>query len=97
VYEPTNLGNYFWVALWDGSTFIAANSGTVGFQVFANALNAGYYTLNNSYTSGSTSTRTISVRVGGALAQTLQINGNANGALTGSSARIQMTVWEIAA
>jgi hypothetical protein len=98
VFEPANSGNYFWLALWDGSTFIAANSGTVGATVFVSSLNAGYYTLNNSYTSGSTAARTIQVRVGAQTdGQTIQINGNSNAALTGSSARIQMTVWEIAA
>ncbi len=95
--EPTNVTNLFWIALWDGSTFIAANSGTALYTSFAGFLNAGYYTLNNSYASGSTSARTIQVRVGSIDAGTIQINGNASGSLTGSSARIQMTVWEIAA
>ena len=97
VCESNNLGDSFWLALWDGSTFIAANSGTVSYSSFASNLNAGYYTLNNSYTSGSTSARTVQVRVGSNTAQTIQVNGNATSAQTGSSARIQMTVWEIAA
>ena len=96
--ETSNDCNQLWLALWDGSTFIAANSGTVSSSSFASNLNAGYYTLNNSYPSGSTSARTIQVRIGtDGGTQTIQINGNANGVLTGSSARIQMTVWEIAA
>ena len=98
--ETSNLCNLLWLALWDGSTFIAANSGSAPPTSFTGSLNAGYYTLNNSYPSGSTSTRTIQVRIGtDGGTQTILINGNANGdgAFTGSSARIQMTVWEIAA
>ena len=97
--EPVNQSNVFWLALWDGSTFIAANSGTAFASSFSANLNAGYYTLNNSYTSGSTSARTIQVRAGAdaVTSTTIQINGNSSGSFTGSSARIQMTVWEIAA
>ena len=95
--EASNVSDILWISLWDGSTFIAANSGTALYTSFTGGLNAGYYTLNNSYTSGSTSARTIQVRAGANQAVTIQINGNSSAAYTGSSARIQMTVWEIAA
>ena len=96
--ENTNFADICWLALWDGSTFIAANSGSVAYLSFSSGYNAAYTSLNNSYAAGSTSTRTISVRAGmnGGIG-TVYINGNSYANYTGSSARIQMTVWEIAA
>lgn len=94
--EAANSGDGQWLALWDGSTFIAANSGSLLYSHFAGNLNAGYYALNHSYAAGSTSARTIQVRAGHNGAATIYINGNPGFGLTGSSARLQMTVWEIA-
>lgn len=96
--EESNTADMCWLALWDGSTFICANSGTWRFTSFAGNLNAAYISLNNSYTAGSTNTRTIQVRAamnGGS--NTTYVNGNSGSNYTGSSQRVQMTVWEIAA
>jgi hypothetical protein len=95
--EESNSGDMGWLALWDGSTFIAANSGTASFNRYASNLNVTHVSLNNTYVAGSTSTRTISVRAGFNAGTSIYINGNSTSNYTGSSARIQMTVWEIAA
>lgn len=98
VNEESNFGDICWLALWDGSTFIAANSGSALSTHFAGNLNMACLSLNNSYSAGSTSTRTISVRAGiNAGAGTTYVNGSSSSNYTGSSARVQMTVWEIAA
>jgi hypothetical protein len=94
--EESNTGDKCWLALWDGSTFIAANSGTASPSHFNSALQMAHQSLNNSYTSGSTATRTISVRAG-MDGTSCYINGNSTYNNSGSSQRIQMTVWEIAA
>lgn len=96
--ENSNFADICWLALWDGSTFIAANSGSIVYSAFGSGLNSAYTSLNNSYAAGSTSARTISVRAGmNGGAGTVYVNGNSYSNYTGSSARIQMTVWEIAA
>jgi hypothetical protein len=98
VQESTNGGDKSWLALWNGSTFIAATSGHASFHSFASNLNVANLSLNNSYSAGNTSARTISVRAGmDAGGHTVYVNGNSYDNYTGSSARIQMTVWEIAA
>jgi hypothetical protein len=97
VSEESNVGDIGWLALWDGSTFIAANSGNALYTHYVSNLNVTHVSLNNSYSAGSTATRTISVRAG-FNAGTAYINGNsASYNYTGASQRIQMTVWEIAA
>jgi len=98
MHEEANLGDAWWLALWDGSTFVAANSGTWNYLNFANNRNAAYHSLCHTYSAGSTSTRTISVRAGlnGGTGSQQWINGNSSAAYTGSSARTQMTVMEIA-
>lgn len=97
--EEANNGDRGWLALWDGSTFIAANSGNALFNHYSSNFNVTHVSLNNSYVAGSTATRTISVRAGfdGGAGANIYINGNSTYNYTGSSARIQMTVWEIAA
>ena len=96
--EDANAGDVWWLALWDGSTFVASNSGTWGYNNFANFRNAVYQSLCHTYSAGSTSARTISVRAGlnGGTTIHQYVNGNAYSNYTGSSARIQMTVMEIA-
>lgn len=95
--EETNVADIGWLALWDGSTFICANSGTASYNRFSTNLNMGCYSLNNMYASGSTSTRTIQARAG-YNGGTAVINGNTYGYVyTGSQARVGMTVMEIAA
>jgi hypothetical protein len=99
VSEVTNFADIPWLALWDGSTFVAASSGSANSNNYLNGYNVGCYSLNNSFSAGSTSARTISVRAGmnSGTGNTAYINGNAVSNYSGSSARIQMTVWEIAA
>lgn len=93
-----NEGNVLWLALWNGSTFVAANSGTANYTSFANNLNFSYQSLNHAFTSGNTNTRIISVRGGNdGGTNTTSINGQGNSNFTGSLQRVQMTVWEIAA
>ena len=98
MHEDANLGDVWWLALWDGSTFVAANSATWVYTNFANSRNAAHHSLCHTYSAGSTSTRTISVRAGlnGGTGSQQYINGNSYLSYTGSSARIQMTVMEIA-
>jgi len=95
--EEANSGDRVWLALWRGGNFIAANSGSPLYSHFAGNLNMSCLSLNNSFASWGTTTDTISVR-GGIDAGTVIINGTGNALYnyTGSSARIQMTVWEIA-
>jgi hypothetical protein len=96
--EDANVGDVWWLALWDGSTFVAANSATWTYTSFANSRNGIYHSLCHTYDAGSTSTRTISVRGGlnGGSTVHQYINGNSYLSYTGSSAKIQMTVMEIA-
>lgn len=97
IYEDTNFGDITWLALWDGSTFISANSGTWHYSVFGGSKNSAYRTLNESWTLTNSNTRTISVRAGiNAGSGTTYINGNTYLNYTGSSARVSLTVWEIA-
>jgi hypothetical protein len=95
VSENSNFADMCWVALWDGATFIAANSGT--WLYTAVNLNAAYISINEAYAAGSTAARTIQVRAamnsGGG---TTYVNGNSGANYTGTSAQIRMTVWEIA-
>jgi hypothetical protein len=96
--EEANIADIGWLALWDGSTFIAANSGSAFYTRYVGNLNVTHVSLNNSYVAGSTATRTISVRAGlNGGTGTTYVNGSSGANLSGSSARIQMTVWEIAA
>lgn len=93
LYETSNIGERCWLALWDGSTFIGANSGTAPGTNFGSSLNVAYTSINYEYTAGSTSTRTISVRAGGDTTVTINTN-----AYTGTDERlISMTVVEVAA
>ena len=95
--ESTNGADWAWLALWNGSTFVAANSGTWLYTNFGGNLNAAYTSINEVFAAESTATRTIQVRAamnGGS--QTTYINGNASNNYTGTSAQIRMTVMEIA-
>jgi hypothetical protein len=96
--EETNSADMCWLALWDGSTFISANSGTWRFNLFTSNLNGAYISMNDGYVSGSTSARTIQVRAAmNSGSSTTYVNGNSSANYTGSSQRVRMIVWEIAA
>ena len=92
--EETNSGDMGWVALWDGGTFIAANSGSPRYVHFASNLNSTHVNVNNAYVAGSTSTRVIQVRAGFS-GGTAYVNGNSQYYYTGGNAVIEMIVWEI--
>jgi hypothetical protein len=95
--EESNIADNTWLALWDGTTFIAANSATWLYTHFAGSLNANYTSLNESFSAGSTSTRTIQVRAGmNGGTGTIYINGNSSANYTGTSNQVRMLVWEIA-
>lgn len=95
--EETNNGDKLWLALWNGATFVSASSGGILYSHWPTGLNASYISICSSFDAGSTSTRTIQVR-GGIDAGTVYINGNSTfDNYSGSSARLQMTVMEIAA
>lgn len=97
VSENSNGADMCWVALWNGSTFIAANSGTWLYTHFGSALNAAYISINETFSAGSTATRTIQVRAAmNSSGVTVYVNGNASANYTGTSAQIRMTVMEIA-
>jgi hypothetical protein len=98
VSESSNGADMCWLALWNGSSFVAANSGTWLFNHFVGNLNAAYISINESFPAGTTAARTIQVRaaVNGS-GFTTYVNGNASANFTGTSAQIRMTVWEIAA
>jgi hypothetical protein len=97
IHEESNFADTPWLALWDGSTFISANSGTWRYSNFASGFNGAYRTLNESWILTDSNTRTISVRAGfNGGSGTTYINGNSYHAYTGSSGRARLTVWEIA-
>jgi hypothetical protein len=95
--EESNIADNTWLALWDDTTFIAANSATWIYTHFAGSLNGNYTSLNESFSAGSTSTRTIQVRAGmNGGTGTIYINGNSYSNYTGTSNQVRMIVWEIA-
>jgi hypothetical protein len=93
--ETSNSGDICWLALWTGSTFVAANSGCVLYNHFSGNLNMAHHSINHITPSWGTSAQTVQVR-GGMNAGAVYINGNNTYVYTGSSARISMTVMEIA-
>lgn len=93
--EETNTGNLVWLALWDGNTLIAANSGQANYLHYTGNMNVAHLSINNSYISGSTIPRIIQIRGGLDVGQ-VYINGSGTHNYTGSSARIQMNILEIA-
>jgi hypothetical protein len=93
--ETSNIGDICWLALWAGSTFVAANSGSVLYNHFSSNLNMAHHSINHIIPSWGTSLQTIQVR-GGVNGGAVYINGNNTYVYTGSSARISMTVMEIA-
>jgi hypothetical protein len=96
--EQSNGADMAWLALWDGATFVAANSGTWVYSIFVSNLNAAYISLNESFSAGSTAARNIQVRAGmNGGSQATYVNGNSTSNFTGTSAQIRMTVMEIAA
>jgi hypothetical protein len=96
VAETSNTADDFWLALWNGTTFVAANSGNVPASSWAGSNDAAFLTLNHVYVAGSTDARTISVRVGANETHSLRVNASELG-YTGANARIQMTVTELSA
>lgn len=96
VAEEANGGDIPWVALWVGSTFVAANSGNWLYSHFAGSLNSIYANINHVWPSWGTVAQVVQVRAG-INAGTAYINGGSVTSYnyTGNSARISMTVMEI--
>ena len=95
--ERTNTANICWLALWDGSTYVAANSGTWYYDSFGSSLNAAYTSINELYDAGSTATRNIQIRAGIDSGTVYANGGGHSSSYGGTSAQIRMTVMEIAA
>ena len=94
--EETNNSNLAWLALWYGTTFVAANSGTGSYLAFNNNLNTVHHSLNHVIPSWGTSLQTVTVRAG-MDSTNCYINGQGyTNPYSGSSARISMTIMEIA-
>ena len=96
-YESTNVADNFWLAGWQGSTFISAVSNTPHYSSFSGSLNSGSLGYFGKFTPGNTNSITYSIRGG--------MNGgngtanfqNANGPYTGSSCRSHMFILEMEA
>jgi len=95
VSEESNAGDMCWVALWNGSSFIAANSGTWLYTHFGGNLAGNYHTVHELFNSGSTTTRLIQVRAG-MNTGTAYINGSSFYNYNSINAQVRMTIMEIA-
>lgn len=97
--ESANTGDIPWLALFNGSTFISAVSGSWAYYQFVGNQNGAYNVMQELFSAGSTATRNISIRAGmNSGGSTTYINGNEMANYTDAPrARIRMTVMEIAA
>jgi hypothetical protein len=99
IHEQSNVLDVPWVALWVGSTFYFANSGSARYDCFASSYNMAHHNLNHVISSWGTSTQTVQIRAGmgtGGGGQTFYVNGNTAYYYSGSQARISCTIMEIA-
>ena len=96
VMEQANVGNTPWISLFDGTTFISANSGGWFYGAYGGFYNSLFASLNEHYASGSTTARTIQVRAG-IDTGTAYINGNLYAGYSGASSQIRMTIMEVEA
>lgn len=95
--EENNAADMCWLALWNGSSFVAANSGTWLYNHFTNNYNAAHLNINEQFVAGSTTTRTIQVRAGmNSGSSATYINGNSTSNYNSINAQVRMIVWEIA-
>ena len=96
--EDTNQNNYFWLALWNGTTFVSAVSGGARFTNYRDNLNETTLNYVGSFSAGSTDARNIQMRCGANAvgATSVHINGNANGSYSGSSNRFTVFLAELA-
>jgi len=95
--ESSNAGDKPWIALFNGSTFVSAVSGTLAANSFLGSVQGGYYVMCEYYAAGSTSTRNITIRAGMDGTGTY-INGNSTYNYgTNTSQQVRMIVMEIAA
>ena len=96
--EDTNQNNNFWLALWNGTTFVSAVSGSPRYLNFRDNLNATTLNYVGSFSAGNTNARNIQMRCGAnaGTATTIHINGNANGSYSGSSNRFTLFLAELA-
>ena len=94
--EESNSGNIPWISLWNGATFVAANSGHSIDSRFAGSLGMAHHSICHTFAAGSTDQRAIQVR-GGFDGGTAYLNGASSAYYAGSSARISMIIQEIGA
>jgi len=94
--EESNGGNMCWIALWNGATFISANSGSSLDSRFAGSILMAHQSICDTFSAGSTSARAIQVR-GGMDGGTGYLNGASSPNYNGSSARCSMVIQEIGA
>ena len=94
--EESNSANIPWLALWNGSSFVAATSGHGLDSRYVGSLLAETFSMCHTFSAGSTSERAIQVR-GGLDGGTVYLNGASSANYTGSSARISMIIQEIGA
>ena len=98
IHEQSNVLDVPWIALWVGSTFYFANSGSAPYTSFSGSLNMAHHSLNHVISSWGTSQQTVQIRAGMGIStgNTFYINGNTSYQYAGSSARISCTIMEIA-
>jgi hypothetical protein len=94
--ESSNAGDKPWLALYNGSTFISAVSGTLEASSFLDSRQGGYYVMCEYYAAGSTSARNITIRAGMDGTGTY-INGNDFYNYSGTSQQVRMIAMEILA
>ena len=98
IQETTNQNNIFWLALWNGTSFVGAVSGGAGYESYKDFLNETTLNYVGSFAAGSTTARNIQLRCGGSGggATTIYINGNSIASYTGTSNVFTAFVAELA-
>ena len=96
--ETTNQNNIFWIALWNGTSFVGAVSGGASYASYKDFLNETSLNYVGSFAAGSTTARNIQLRCGAnsGSATTVYINGNDVASYTGTSNVFTAFVAELA-
>ena len=96
--ETTNQNNLFWLALWNGTSFVGAVSGGASYLSYEDYLNETSLNYVGSFAAGSTTARDIQLRCGAnaGTATTVYINGNNINSYTGTSNVFTAFVAELA-
>ena len=96
--ETTNQNNLFWLALWNGTSFVGAVSGGAGYQSYEDYLNETTLNYVGSFAAGSTTARDIQLRCGAnaGTATPVFINGTIINSFSGTSIVLSAFVAELA-